>query len=178
MRKVFCIGFHKTGTSSIGLALEALGYRVTGPNFVNDPRIHRELWALARPLIDKYDGFQDNPWPILYRQIERAVPDAKFILTYRDPEDWLRSVRSFFGSHSTPMREIVYGYGSPEGNVDIYLDRYHTHYAEVCRHFSDQPERLLRINLFEGDGWPKICSFLDKQTPDVKFPHVRPIPGE
>ena len=30
--KIFCIGFHKTGTKSLGLALGILGYKVTGPN--------------------------------------------------------------------------------------------------------------------------------------------------
>ena len=28
--KVFCLGFQKTGTSSLGLALEKLGYKVAG----------------------------------------------------------------------------------------------------------------------------------------------------
>ena len=28
--KVFCVGFHKTGTSSMGVLLERLGYRVQG----------------------------------------------------------------------------------------------------------------------------------------------------
>ncbi|MEE2776427.1 MAG: sulfotransferase [Acidobacteriota bacterium] len=31
MTKVFGIGFHKTGTSSLGAALEVLGYRVRAP---------------------------------------------------------------------------------------------------------------------------------------------------
>jgi UDP-N-acetylmuramate-alanine ligase len=40
--KVFCIGFHKTGTTSLAVALKTLGYRVTGPNGVHDPDIAGE----------------------------------------------------------------------------------------------------------------------------------------
>ena len=36
-QKVFCVGFHKTGTKSLGAALTALGYRVIGPSGARDP---------------------------------------------------------------------------------------------------------------------------------------------
>src|SRR5215472_9937783 len=35
--KVFGIGFHKTATTSLAKALSYLGYRVTGPNWVDNP---------------------------------------------------------------------------------------------------------------------------------------------
>ena len=38
-QKVFCLGFHKTGTTSLGVALGILGYRVSGAFGVNDPDI-------------------------------------------------------------------------------------------------------------------------------------------
>lgn len=174
MTKVFCIGFHKTGTSSIGAALEYLGFRVTGPNFVNDPRIHSDLWSLARPLVGEYDAFQDNPWPILFREIDRDVPGAIFLLTLRDPRDWILSVENFFGRQQTQMRALIYGAGSPSHNREAYLARYRQHYAEVESYFADRPGRLLRMNVFEGDGWECLCSFLNKPLPNLPFPHLRP----
>lgn len=172
--KVFCIGFHKTGTSSIGRALAHLGFRVTGPNFVQDPRIHSQLWSLARPLIDRYDAFQDNPWPILFREIDNHVPEAKFVLTWRDPLDWIESVEVFFGNRSTEMRKLIYGRGSPDGQLERYLARYRRHQAEVEAHFAENPSRLLRMNVLEGDAWPELCRFVGRPVPDVPFPHVRP----
>ncbi len=46
--KVFCIGFHKTGTSSLAVALKTFGYRVTGPNGVNNPNTEtmQSLWPM------------------------------------------------------------------------------------------------------------------------------------
>lgn len=63
--KVFCTGFHKTGTTSIGAALEQLGYRVAGPFGVKDPDIARTALKRVRRLSRKYDALQDNPWPLL-----------------------------------------------------------------------------------------------------------------
>jgi len=31
--------------------------------------------------------------------------------------------------------------------------------------------KLLVINIFDGDGWDKICSFLNEPIPNVPFPH-------
>ena len=177
MTKVFCIGFHKTGTSSIGRALEHLGFDVTGPNFVHDRRIHSGPWSLVRPLIEQYDAFQDNPWPVLFREIDWYVPDAKFVLTMRDPMDWIGSVESFFAKHSTEMRKLIYGVGSPDGQRERYLARYLRHYEEVDAYFADDGLRLLRMNVFEGDEWQKLCSFIGKPIPDIPFPHVRPSPA-
>ena len=49
--KVFCIGFHKTGTTSLERALEMLGYRVTGPNNTKDPDIAEKVYDLADELV-------------------------------------------------------------------------------------------------------------------------------
>jgi len=174
VEKVFCIGFHKTGTTSLAHALAYLGYSVTGPNFVNDQRIHSDLWALARPLIEQFDAFQDNPWPVLFRQIFRSVPGARFILTERHPDDWIRSASYFFSGQSTEMRRLIYGAGSPEGNLDNYLAVYNRHYADVQAYFEDRPSKLLRMNLFVGAEWAPLCAFLGKPKPDAPFPHVRP----
>ena len=81
--KVFCIGFHKTGTTSLKMALKILGYRVTGPNGRHDKNIGRNVEALARRIVPKFDAFQDNPWPIIYRFLDKEYPGSKFILTVR-----------------------------------------------------------------------------------------------
>lgn len=64
--KIFCIGFHKTGTTSLALALSQLGYRVTGANGVWNPNIRNEVYELAFRLVEEFDAFRDNPWPLLY----------------------------------------------------------------------------------------------------------------
>lgn len=172
--KVFGVGFHKTGVSSLGRALNELGYRVTGPNFVWKTEFSSDPWGHAMPLIGEFDAFKDNPWPLLFREIDELLPDARFILTVRDPEDWFDSVCRFFGAQVTPMRQWIYGEGSPLGNRSVYLERYESHLAQVTSHFANRPSKLLVFDVFAGDGWSELTDFLGIDEPDLLFPHVCP----
>lgn len=172
IEKVFCIGFHKTGTTSIKKALKILGYRVTGPNGVKDPDIEKKVVLLADELIEQYDAFQDNPWPIIYKQLDPKYPGNKFILLLRDPEAWIKSQVRHFGRNETPMRKWIYGVGCPEGNEEVYLKRFENHNKEVIEYFKDRPEDLLIMDLSKGDGWEKLCPFLNKDIPVHSFPHA------
>ena len=71
--KVFCIGFHKTGTTSLETALTKLGYKVTGCFGTKDPDIANKVHEMAYAKVDKFDALQDNPWPILYRELDRKL---------------------------------------------------------------------------------------------------------
>lgn len=170
--KVFCIGFHKTGTSSLQRALAALGYRVTGPNGIRDKDIAENALQLAHRVVPYYDAFQDNPWPVLYREMDKAYPGSKFILTTRDSEEWFSSQLSHFGEKSTPMREWIYGKGFPSGNAEAYIERYERHNHEVCEYFRGRSEDLLVMDLAIGDGWRKLCNFLGHEVPSQPFPHT------
>ncbi|HRP74159.1 MAG TPA: sulfotransferase [Rhodocyclaceae bacterium] len=170
--KVFCIGFHKTGTTSLAVALEMLGYRVTGPNGVRDPDIDKNVLKIARDLVHKYDAFQDNPWPIIFKELDRDCPGSRFILTLRDPQSWIKSQVRHFGRMETPMRRWIYGVGCPEGNEEIYVRRFEEHNSEVLEYFRDRPDDLLVMDLANGDGWERLCPFLGAQTPEAPFPHA------
>ena len=170
--KVFCIGFHKTGTTSLEVALSALGYRVTGPNGHLDPDIEKNVLTMAFELVEQYDAFQDNPWPILYKQLDARYPGSKFILTLRDSGSWIDSQVKFFGRRETPMRRLIYGVGNPEGNEAVYVERFESHNREVQDHFRDRPDDLLVMDFANGDGWEKLCPFLGLAVPITPFPHA------
>jgi len=169
--KIFCIGFQKTGTTSLGKALEILGYNVCGPTGVTDPRIHTKAleWAIAR--IPQYDAFQDNPWPLLYKELDTLWPGSKFILTTRTPRSWIRSMRRYFGDYKAPAEEWIYGDDcTPMRNPRRCLKVYKKHYREVQEYFQDRPEDLLIIDFSKGQGWSELCSFLGRSQPDIAFP--------
>ncbi len=170
--KVFGIGFQKTGTSSIKRALRQLGYRVATALGVHDPHIARDVYDLAFGLLDRYDAFQDNPWAILYKELDEWCPGSKFILTVRPAEKWIQSVVHHFGGSSTPMREWIYRVGDPIGNEEIYIQRYERHNAAVLEYFEDRPQDLLIFRTGQGDGWPELCRFLGREIPSVDFPHA------
>jgi len=171
MDKVFCIGFHKTGTKSLAAALTTLGYRVTGPNGVCDPEIARNVYAMAFDLVERFDAFQDNPWPIIYKELDRRCPGSKFVLSVRSSEAWIASQVRHFGPSETPMRRWIYGAGCPQGNEETYVRRFEAHNRDVLAYFTERPSDLLVMNLAEGDGWDKLCAFLGKEAPNLPFPH-------
>jgi len=170
--KIFGIGFHKTGTKSLAKALRILGYRVTGPNGVHDPDICNNVHELAKSLVPRYDAFQDNPWPILYREMDAQFPGSKFILTIRSSSSWIQSQVGHFGADETPMREWIYGVGSPKGHEEIYIRRYEQHNREVLEYFNERKEDLLVMDLSRGDGWDNLCEFLSCPVPHINFPHA------
>lgn len=172
--KVFCIGFHKTGTTSLELALKKLGYRVTGSFGTKDPAIADKVHEMAYAMAEDYDAFEDNPWPILYKELDARFPGSKFILTRRPAEAWIRSQVRDFATTETPMRRWIYGEdaGCPEGNEETYIARYERHNREVLEYFSDRPDDLLVFDLPKGDGWDKLCPFLGHEIPDEPFPHA------
>lgn len=172
--KIFCVGFHRTGTSSLRAALERLGYRVCGSVGTEEPDIAARARDIAFGLLDRYDAFEDNPWPILYRELDQRCPGSRFILTTRPSDAWLRSVTRFFGSKTTPMREWIYGAGSPLGNGPRYVERFERHNREVLEYFRDRPEDLLVLRITEGQGWRELCGFLGHEAPREPFPHMVP----
>lgn len=170
--KVFVIGFHKTGTTSLSVALSKLGYRVTGPNGVNDPNIGENVYSLVDSLVGRFDAFRDNPWPILYRYLDQKHPGSKFILTVRDSASWIRSQIRHFGKRQTPMRKWIYGHGCPEGHERAYIQRYEQHNNDVLRYFDGRDNDLLVMDLTRGDGWESLCLFLGHTAPTSPFPHA------
>jgi hypothetical protein len=172
--KVFCIGFHKTGTTTMRAALEVLGYRVTGPNGTRDPEIAAKLEAMVDRLATEFDAFQDNPWPLVYRRMDAEWPGSRFILTVRDPDRWLDSIVRHFGKTESPMRRLIYGdaAGCPAGNEALYRERMLRHNREVLDYFRDRPGDLLTLDLAKDGRWEALCAFLGAAVPDEPFPHA------
>lgn len=183
MSKIFGIGFHKTGTTSLGEALEYLGYMNThgakalrhslGQEHMMKCLVSGDLspvWEVA----DQYDSFQDNPWQMLYRQADQRFPGSKFVLTVRNPESWFKSVHNQFAGRQSEFRAWVYGsdYNDPKGNKKHYIDRYKKHNREVQAYFHQRPEDLLVLDIGNGDGWKELCSFLKLPIPQDAFPHA------
>ena len=172
--KVFCIGSHKTGTTSLEVALKKLGYRVKGSFGTKDPDIASKVHEMAYALAAQYDAFEDNPWPVLFRELDERFPGSKFILTRRPSDAWILSMVKDFATTETPMRRWIYGEnaGCPEGNEDIYIARYERHNREVLEYFEDRPDDLLIIDIPQDAGWEKLCKFLGHPVPNEPFPHA------
>ncbi|MCC5973281.1 MAG: hypothetical protein JJT81_04435 [Rubellimicrobium sp.] len=182
--KVFCIGFHKTGTSSLSRALKSLGYRtIHGDSPASRPGGDegRSLLKLIEagdydlPTFHDFDAFSDNPYFSIWRELDGRFPGARFILTLRDEDDWIDScIRYYKDRPIRPMREWMFGphadpSASPEARA-AWLQAYRRHNAEVQAHFAGRPDFLV-LDLAAGDGWDKLCPFLGLPVPARPFPH-------
>ena len=172
MNKIFGIGFHKTGTKTLKYSLEALGLNVCGPRQDLLEAIIRKKYRAVFKVVKDYDAFQDNPWPLLFKILDKKFPGSKFILTARNEDKWIKSIVNHFGDESTDMREWIYGIGYPLGNEEIYLNVFKRHIADVKEYFKNRPNDLLITDLTAGEGWEKICPFLEKQIPEKDFPYA------
>lgn len=100
--EVIGAGFGRTGTMSLKVTLEELGF---GPCYhmseVFENPGHAEYWEAAREgsanwekVFDGYRATVDWPGAAFYEELMERDPGAKVILTVRDPERWYESVRS------------------------------------------------------------------------------------
>jgi len=182
--KIFGIGFHKTGTQSLAEALTILGYNTIHGDSPHVPPYGDEGKTLTNminngiyklPTIDNYDAFTDNPYFSIWKELDSNYPGSKFILTIREPSKWLESaIRYYKERRVRPMRKWMFGeHANPANSIKaqkVWLNAYNKHNAEVIRHFEKRPLDLLVINITEGDGWEKLCEFLEKEIPAKKFP--------
>ena len=176
-------GFGRTGTYSLNLALEMLGF---GPcHHMDDVNASAEQKALFRAAglglpVDwdaAYAGYKSAvDWPTAYfwRELAAHFPDAKIILTVRNSEDWYKSVKSTILALSPGADPASFGeavirqkiFGGRTDDETHCIEVLEAHTAEVIR--SIPPERLLAYQV--SQGWPKLCGFLGVPIPADPFP--------
>lgn len=180
--KVFGVGFQKTGTSSLDAAFRILGYDTDRGVFINVADKTQSLWiappltsdnvlAAVLPIAERRQAFSDNPWPLLFREMDARFPGSKFVLTTRQPEDWIGSMVRHFGDRSSDMLQWIYGVPNVIGNEARCLDVYQAHNSAVRAHFAGRPGDLLEIDVLNNPDWPALCAFLGRPVPDAPFPH-------
>ena len=172
--KVFCIGFHKTGTTSLYAALTGLGYRVSGTvgHHLPAQRLAKEGAQLCIDTARKFDAVEDMPWPLFFRDLDKAFPGSKFVLTSREPESWFASIDRHFGEMDTAMHQFVYGAGNGRAREakERWIAVMTGHNEAVRAHFAERPADLLEMDLANGDGWEKLALFLGVAAPSTPFP--------
>jgi hypothetical protein len=183
-------GFGRTGTTSGKAALELLGF---GPCYHMQEvyeRAHIEAWeaVIAGAPLDcdrMFAGFRSTlDWPACsyWKEIKRANPMAKVLLTRRDPDAWFDSIEQTIfpalrAEHPDPLRtrwrastrKLIF-----EETFGNRFDR--AHVIGVLRaHEQDVIASVSRDELLVfdvADGWVPLCAFLGVDVPGVPFPHT------
>ncbi len=201
--KIIGAGFGRTGTLSMKAALEELGF---GPCYhmaeVFDNPEHALHWHAGargetvnwKELFKDYQATVDWPACSFYKELMEVYPDAKVLLTVRDPEKWYESVKRtiypLLNRARSPFFRLLLKVFLPHihqtaqmtnrliwemtfnGNfVDkqYAIGIFNQHIEEVQKHVP--PEQLLVYNIKEG--WEPLCAFLRVEVPkDKPFPHL------
>lgn len=176
--KVFGIGLNKTGTSSLRVALELLGYRVCGPRKDLLKAMRKGDFSGFDPVVEAFDAFEDVPWPLAFEYLYgRYGSNSKFVLTTRSsPERWFRSIENHARTSGLMSQTWLLTYGTyrPFGRERAYIEFYESHNARVRDFFARRGEqhRLLELCFEQGQTWRELCTFLGEPVPDLPFPHA------
>jgi hypothetical protein len=197
--KVIGAGFGRTGTMSLKGALEQLGF---GPSFhMIDVARYPELlpqWQAAADgesadWAQVFEGWESTvDWPACtyWEQIWETFPDAKVLLSVRDPESWYASCQKSIHASaqaaakgeleggsvtvSPEAMKMINGViwnGTFEGRFDdkeFALDVYNRHNEDVK---SKVPaDKLLVYEIKQG--WEPLCEFLEVPVPETDMPHL------
>lgn len=202
--QVIGAGMGRTGTMSLKHALEVLGYHKchhmievmqNPPQLAYWKEMHKNRTTDFDAMLDSYSAAVDFPGSLYYKELMEKYPDAKIVLTVRDPEKWYTSCRNTIynlpkGFKKLMMRTVglfkpdvkhvseVFDYvedavwsGLFKGKFedkDLAIKIFNKWTEEVKK--TVPPERLLVFEV--AQGWQPLCEFLNKPVPSTAFPKV------
>ncbi len=193
--KVIGAGFGRTGTLSLKIALERIGFGPCYHMMEVFPRPehvamwHRLAFEQSMDWDEIFRGFHATvDWPAArwWREIAAHFPNAKVLLSVRDPEAWYKSVTdTIYQPMKSPAPD-----GAPElvrlqtemARKAILSETFDNrfedkaHAIEVFKRHTQEvrdaidPARLLVFDVREG--WEPLCRFLEVPVPDEPFPRL------
>src|ERR671921_129370 len=168
---------------------------------------HADFWRAAwrgEPVhwdgvLGSYEATVDWPACSFYAELLERNPDAKVLLSVRDPERWYESTRQtiykigkistgspfsrlgfallsrlVFGSFKTgqdPMTEEIICQGTFDGRFE---DKHHA--IEVFHRHNEEVQRRVpreQLLVYEvKEGWGPLCEFLGVEQPEEPFPRL------
>ncbi len=189
---VIGVGVGRTGTYSLKLALEHLGF---GPchhmeEVIKDPPHHVPIWMAAaqgKPDWENaYKGYNsavDWPTASFWRELSDRYPKAKFVLTLRSTESWVQSfsetIQKLIGGKdmAPPQMHPFIDMGiAVLGKAGFTAKQDHDALAKAFEAHTDAVKAGVpknRLLIYEvKQGWAPLCEFLGKSTPADPFPRT------
>lgn len=203
--KVICLGLNKTGTTSFKSGLEELGYNLMpealGHQFIQADIENNDYSSLNSILNNpRFNAYEDLPFSLkgIYKKLYEINSKAKFILTVRNPKDWVYSVLNFYSphfenlgkdfmnkhyydhhygidtKHCTPNWVQVmfrsWGITSTE-NLEKQLENvYNSHVREITEFFKQKGGDLYLLDVSQKGAFKALASWLGEKTDKEDFP--------
>jgi hypothetical protein len=193
--KVVGAGFGRTGTLSLKNALEKLGFAPCYHMMEVFPRPdHVRMWhrlafenAIDWDLLFRdFQATVDWPSARWWREIAAHYPEAKVLLSVRDPEAWYKSmIDTIYQPMKWPVPDSVPELVRLQNEMarkaileETFDNRFEdkAHAIEIFNRHTQEvrdtidPARLLVFDVKEG--WAPLCRFLEVPIPDQPFPRL------
>ncbi|MGH8206523.1 MAG: sulfotransferase family protein [Steroidobacteraceae bacterium] len=184
--KVIGAGLGRTGTVSLKLALEKLGVgRCYHMIEVFAHPEHVPLWVRAvqgepdwDTLLAGYGATADYPACLFWRQLADRYPEAKVILTVRDPNEWFESTQATIFSPQNPeppsdsptaaMVSMLHGEYEDLHDRTSMIAAFERHNQAVIDGLPRD-----RVLIYQAEqGWDSLCRFLGIPVPEEPFPRA------
>jgi hypothetical protein len=163
--RYFGISLPRTGTVSLMQGMRRLGF--TSKHYFS----HEEFQGIRF-----YQFANDFPISIEYRKLDEIFPNAGFIYSDRDVDDWLTS----YGIHLRRTKNVTFGnwrdynimtFGTVQFDRDMFRKMFLKHRAGVFEYFKGKDNFLVLDMPYGDDAWDRLCRFTGKRKPKGKFPH-------
>lgn len=160
--KIFCIGYNKTGTTTLETALRLYGYNLPNQQ-EQEVRLTEQCFSTdytaLLSFVNGYDAFQDMPFSqgLTYVVADALFPNSKFILTERDSESWFKSMTSFHKKifNVDDMSKVTEA-DLLEKHTYLYRGYLHTINARMLTTYQDSSKKVNWDKLFDKDYYIKL----------------------
>ena len=202
--QVIGAGWGRTGTESLKIALEELGFDrcYHGFDLFNDGRklqFWKELGATGttdfEALFNGYQACVDFPAAYYYRQLLKQYPEAKIILTVRDPSKWYDSAANTIFKKPDPVKFPILKWLGRVSKKLNYIPQIYYHIQTflfqeafhgqienkeammmLFEQWNEEVKRTVPANqllVYEiSQGWEPLCQFLNLPVPSTPFPQT------
>lgn len=165
MTQLFGIGLSKTGNHSLQQALRQLGLKCIKPHSV------QELAVADGCAVDTIVSCR-------YQKLAEHYPDALFILTTRNQQDWLRSMKQHLEKYpeapNSDYAEARKKLGYPQQYDRAALLQVFKQHNEAVKQYFAGTNRLLVLDVSKPNSMDKLSKFLGIPVP---FPHLNRTQG-
>ncbi|KAF7192948.1 hypothetical protein HII31_05759, partial [Pseudocercospora fuligena] len=210
--KVLCLGMSRTGTLATYAALQHLGINsyhfaeafsdmdngalrkwrkaIEAKYFGNTKVKKLETADDFDEMLWRYEAVADIPCILFSTELLRAYPEAKVVLTTRDPDSWLRSATSIiYGILDLKIWKFLEWYDRNCANdymkiikyaLEIWTGGDPRNHEALREGFLEHNEEIMRIVdkdrllvFHPKDGWEPLCEHLGMKVPEgVEFPRI------
>ena len=159
MIKFFGVGLSRTGTVTLTKTLSEAGLKVF--HWPTKTQVFEEQW----------NGLTDISIIPHIDRFKKIWPDAKWICTYREKEEWLNRIGTYItgkdkqfdvGETALKIRKSVYG--SERFDYKIWGDSFDKHHERL-----EKFDNILFLHIIAGDKPKLLFDFLELENPPQEF---------